>query len=228
MWPSTSLRPSKKMFSLSEDEKLRELVKKNGLYAWEKIAIQMKTRTARQCKERYIYYLDPNINNEPYTIEEDIKLLNLVKERGTKWASLTDNFDRRSQYSLKNRWMYLQRTLKRIDTKFNIEAATRAIHQMTPPKIKPRPREKGRLNKEDSSSESTSYDSSLEQTPTTTPETISVVKPITQQPQIIPIEPPKQQKQEEIPPDFAVDEDIYMSPQTDYTNYGDYDFDRFF
>ena len=212
------------MFSLKEDAKLKELVKKNGLYEWEKIAAEMKTRNARQCKERYVYYLDPNLNNEPYTIDEDIRLLNLVKIRGTKWASLSDNFDRRSQYSLKNRWMYLQRVLKRLDNKISIEAATRAIHEMAPPKIKARPREKGFLHKEETSSESTSYESSLEQTPVATP----IEKTKDTQLEIIPIEPPKTQKQKEIILELNDDQDVYMSPQTDYTNYEDYDFDRFF
>lgn len=37
----------------------------------------MSDRTAKQLREHYIGYLRPNINNSEWTIEEDLKLIEL-------------------------------------------------------------------------------------------------------------------------------------------------------
>jgi Myb-like DNA-binding domain len=42
----------------------------------------------RQCRERWIYFLDPSIKTSPYTQEEDDKLWQLQKKLGNKWSQI--------------------------------------------------------------------------------------------------------------------------------------------
>ena len=90
-------------FSKSDDERLRQLVKEYG-ENWGKIAEKMMNKSPRQCRERYISYLDPNIVNGPWTPEEDERLKQSVLKFGTKWVTLTKFFPGRSDNNLKNRW----------------------------------------------------------------------------------------------------------------------------
>jgi hypothetical protein len=62
-------------FSIFEDMKLIQLVKKLGTKSWKKIAQEMGTRTTRQCRERYTNYLDPSINNIPWSRDDDEMLI---------------------------------------------------------------------------------------------------------------------------------------------------------
>ena len=197
--PSTITPPfvaSKHMFTKSEDEKLAQLVKTFGVNDWSRIVKHMPNRNLRQCKERWTYYLDPNINNALYTLEEDINLLNKVKEHGKKWTVIATLFDKRTAYSLKNRYQYLQRKLKRIGEKGSVEE----IHEMPPPKPKPRPKEKP-VKKEEPK---------IKEPQKIPPES----EPIKQQ------EPVHQTEED------AFEEESYMSPQTEYTFYDEVNYDQ--
>ena len=230
-------RPPKKMFTIDEDEQLKELVSKNGLYNWEKIAAEMKTRSARQCKERYVYYLDPNVNKEPYSEEEDFKLVGLVKEKGKKWSYLTGLFTNRNQYSLKNRYAFLQRTINKLGADIPLQKLIKAIHEMPPPKPKARPYQPKTTNtynkiiiyRQDRPRQIQKADS-MEIIPIEPPKQIQKADPN----EIIPIKPPKQIKfeatpeLEDIPHELDVQPDISMSPDEVFRVFSDGDFDDFF
>lgn len=104
---STSLSKKKKSrFSPEEDEKLRDLVKKNGTRQWQYIASLMNGRSARQCRDRYVNYLVPGFFNGQWSNDEDELLLELYKTNGPKWSVIQKYFPNRSSNSLKNRWNY--------------------------------------------------------------------------------------------------------------------------
>jgi hypothetical protein len=94
----------RRRFTPNEDQTLRTLVCVYGLNRWETIAAFLPERTSRQCRERYDYYLAPNVYNPPWTNLEDRLLETKVAEYGTKWASLTGFFPGRTGNQLKNRW----------------------------------------------------------------------------------------------------------------------------
>lgn len=73
----------------------------------------MKDRTARQCRERWKNYLSPDVRNGPWTIEEDNLLLELVPKMGTQWAKIAKSFNSRTDTNVKNRFLYLQRSLSK-------------------------------------------------------------------------------------------------------------------
>ena len=99
-------------FSPEEDIIIRTLVEKHGKKRWKKIAAFIPGRTARQCRERYIYYLQPHLINGPWTVEEDNMLIEKYGEMGPKWAKMTEFFYSRSDVNLKNHWAALIRRKK--------------------------------------------------------------------------------------------------------------------
>ncbi|OHS94659.1 Myb-like DNA-binding domain containing protein [Tritrichomonas foetus] len=95
---------SRRNFTKEEDQWLNYLVDRFGTKNWNQIAEYMPLRNARQCKERFLSYLSPNINLNPWTAEEDALLIKMFKEYGPKWVKISKSFDGRSDNNLKNRW----------------------------------------------------------------------------------------------------------------------------
>lgn len=50
----------------------------------------------KMIKERYQTYLDENIDQKPWTIEEDIRLINLVQKGVNHWKGIADSMPGRS------------------------------------------------------------------------------------------------------------------------------------
>ena len=46
----------------------------------------MDDRSGKQCRERYVNIVDPEINKEKWTEEEDILLLDLHKSYCNRWV----------------------------------------------------------------------------------------------------------------------------------------------
>lgn len=91
-------------FKPEEDIMLISLVNMYGLNNWTKISSQMPNRSKRQCKERYLLFLSPNIKNLPWTLEEDLRLIEMLKIFGKKWTIIAKFFNGRSDINIKNRY----------------------------------------------------------------------------------------------------------------------------
>ena len=100
---------TRKQFSVSEDHRLKELVKVYGEDNWATISRMMGQRNARQCRDRYKNYLSPNINIGPWTVDEDMKLDSLVQLYGKKWSKLVQYFPRRTEINLKCHYSMIER-----------------------------------------------------------------------------------------------------------------------
>ena len=113
-WKPRSKRSKRKdRFTESDDEKLKEVVYQYGTSDWKIVAAHMKDKNARQCKERWTNYLDPNINCSPWIPEDDKLLLEKQKELGSKWVAISKFFVGRTDAAVKNRWQLLDRKLRR-------------------------------------------------------------------------------------------------------------------
>ncbi|EAY19677.1 Myb-like DNA-binding domain containing protein [Trichomonas vaginalis G3] len=104
-----SNKRSRVQFSAEEDSKLRELVKLHGCKDWKIISENMENRSPRQCRDRWFHYLSSEVNNRPFTEDEDNLLRNLFSQFGSKWVIMTHYFVNRSDTNLKNRWIALLR-----------------------------------------------------------------------------------------------------------------------
>ncbi|EAY05451.1 Myb-like DNA-binding domain containing protein [Trichomonas vaginalis G3] len=109
MWPAVDRGNSslRHKFTKAEDDLLKQLVAKFGESNWMAVASHMKTRTPRQCRERYKNYLSDKIKNGPWTHEEEVLLQEKVKELGQKWAKIALFFESRSDVNVKNHWTAL-------------------------------------------------------------------------------------------------------------------------
>ena len=94
-----------------EDDMLREYVMRYipGKINWKQVANGMPGRNKAQCRERWRQYVNPNINNSPFTLEEDMLLESLVRCCGTKWAHFRNYFKDRTDTALKNQYRRLQK-----------------------------------------------------------------------------------------------------------------------
>ena len=92
-----------------DDNKLRGLVGKSVNPNWNSISLYFPQRTARQCEERWSYYLSPNVNNGAWSAEEDQILLRKYQEHGPQWKFLCNFFKGRTNSNIKNRYLYLKK-----------------------------------------------------------------------------------------------------------------------
>jgi pre-mRNA-splicing factor CDC5/CEF1 len=71
-----------------EDEILKASVSKYGLNQWQRVSSLLARKTAKQCKARWIEWLDPGIRKVEWSKEEDEKLLHLAKLMPTQWRTI--------------------------------------------------------------------------------------------------------------------------------------------
>ncbi|CAK69959.1 unnamed protein product (macronuclear) [Paramecium tetraurelia] len=98
---------------------------------WCEIAIEMmricKTpyvRQGKQCRDRWVNKLDPNIVTLPWTKEEELKLFREIEKRGKRWAEISLKVFKlkRTENTIKNRYYNL---LKQEENKIKLCRVTK-------------------------------------------------------------------------------------------------------
>lgn len=97
----------RRFFTQNEDILLAEAAVQYNEKSWNIIAQCVPGRTPRQCRDRWMNYLKPNLKFDPWTKEEDELLISLVNKHGTHWTKMISNFPGRSTNAIKNRWNWL-------------------------------------------------------------------------------------------------------------------------
>lgn len=95
---------TKGSWTRQEDETIINYVRQYGTKSWTKLAELLPGRIGKQCRERWINHLDPDVNHGPWTAEEDLLLLDLHRQYGNKWVKISAHMPNRSDNSIKNRW----------------------------------------------------------------------------------------------------------------------------
>lgn len=98
------LAPSRGGWTFNQDNKLLEWVKIHGPKNWKGCSEYVKSRTAKQCRDRWSNYLNPNLISNKWSFEEDYIMLKLIIIFGNKWSLFTKYLVGRSTNSIKNRF----------------------------------------------------------------------------------------------------------------------------
>ena len=97
-----------------EDKRLCSLVEQHGVSDWNLISTLMRGRNARQCRDRWINYLDKSVNRNSWSQHEDAILLQKYGEHGPKWKYLETFLPGRRSYSIRNRLHSLKHRLEQL------------------------------------------------------------------------------------------------------------------
>ena len=107
--PDEPIIYSKRRFTPSEDKIIISLAKPNCTNDWSIIAKSVEKRSARQCRDRWNNYLNPNLNKDEWVPEEDELLIKIFNEKGPQWKSFSLMFKGRSINNVRNRCFKLLR-----------------------------------------------------------------------------------------------------------------------
>ena len=106
----------RKRFTEAEDNRLKALVKREGIRNWEEIARRMPGRSSRQCRDRYNNYLFKEILHKPWSPEEDKIIVEKYQIYGPHWVKISQFLEARSGNNVKNRWhKYLSKNALQTD-----------------------------------------------------------------------------------------------------------------
>ena len=98
-------------WSTYEDEKVRSWVQINGPLKWSECARTVTGRSGKQCRERWMNTLNPNIKKSEWDIKEQLLLFKELSMKLSSWASISKKIKGRTENRIKN---FVQASFRKI------------------------------------------------------------------------------------------------------------------
>jgi hypothetical protein len=92
------------IWTQNETEKLVSAVKIYGSNHCEKCSDFIGTRTPKQCRDKWLYSFQPDLNKSAFQDWEDRIIIHLQKLIGNRWSKIANSLPGRTPSSVKNRW----------------------------------------------------------------------------------------------------------------------------
>lgn len=144
-WQTLSSPPvikGKGSWTVEEDNILRDKRQEYGR-KWAKIAAHLPGRQGKQCRERYVNHLDPELKKGEWTDDEEAILIALHEHHGNRWANIAKQLPGRSDNDIKNHWYStIQRKFQQHGRDKLITAAVQQVNMMVGPPggpVRPQP-----------------------------------------------------------------------------------------
>lgn len=101
-------------WTAKEDAIIVDLINAHGIgnIKWSEISYHLPGRLGKQCRERWVNHLDPNLKKGPWSQDEDRILFEQHAALGNKWRDIAAQLPGRSENSVKNRWNSAKRRKK--------------------------------------------------------------------------------------------------------------------
>lgn len=91
-------------WTCEEDQMLKHWVETQGATKWAKCANVIEGRSGKQCRERWMNSLNPDVKKGDWTVEEDSLIFRLYNQLGAKWSDIAKQIEGRTENSVKNRF----------------------------------------------------------------------------------------------------------------------------
>ncbi|CAD8211256.1 unnamed protein product [Paramecium pentaurelia] len=97
-----------------EDDFITTQMNQKHKHIWTQIAVSLyernlqgNIRTPKQIRERWMNYLNPELNKDQWMLKEDLIILNNVVKNGKKWSQISQQLNGRTENQVKNRYKSL-------------------------------------------------------------------------------------------------------------------------
>lgn len=104
---------------------------------WEELALKMKgvghLKSPKQCRERWLHHLNPDLSKEKWTLEENKRLFELQKVHGSRWKEIATFFPKRTDNGIKNQFFsIIRKSLRKACKASNITIGSNIINSVKP------------------------------------------------------------------------------------------------